>query len=458
MYKVDFSSPRHLHFIGIGGISMSGLAEVLLDNGFTVSGSDSHESETTLRLRSKGADITIGQAAENITGDIDAVVYTAAIHPDNPELSAAAAAGLPLLTRAELLGQLMANYPVSIAVAGTHGKTTTTSMVTHILMAAESDPTVSVGGMLPLIGGNIRIGHSDVFLTEACEYTNSYHSLCPKYAVILNVDADHLDFFGDLDTIAESFHTFAKCVQPDGALILNIDSDRSGEVACDLPCRVVTVSMEKDADYTASDIRFDEKGCGEFTVLEKGQPVGTFALHVPGIHNISNALAVIALSRTMGIPTDAIRSGLDTFGGADRRFEYKGTMHGIPVIDDYAHHPTEIRATLSTALTLPHRELWVIFQPHTYSRTKALLKEFAEALSLADHVVLAGIYAAREADVFGVSSDDVAKAVRDLGTDAVSFATFEEIQDFVQKNCVDGDLLITMGAGNVTDIGPAVVD
>ena len=458
MYQIDFNKPQNIHFIGIGGISMSGLAEILLGRGFHITGSDSQDSALLTRLRNKGAEIFIGQSADNIKNDCEAVVYTAAIHPDNPEFVAAKEAGIPMLSRADLLGEIMQNYRVSIAVAGTHGKTTTTSMASHVLLAADMDPTISVGGILQSIHGNIRVGESGTFLTEACEYTNSFLSLYPMIGIILNVDADHLDFFKDLDDIANSFHRFAAQIPADGTLIIDRDTKKFDTVTDGIDCEIITTSLTADADYTASDVTFDGNGCASFTCIERGKRLGSFRLSVPGIHNVSNALAAIAMARKLGIAPEVIAEGLHSFTGTDRRFEYKGKMKGVTVVDDYAHHPTEITATINAALQYPHRELWVIFQPHTYTRTKALLPEFAEALSAADHVVLAPIYAAREKDIYGVSSDDVAEEIAKLGTDVRSFGTFKEIEEYVRAQCSDGDLLITMGAGNVTNIGPELID
>lgn len=458
MYQLDFNKPQHIHFTGIGGISMSGLAEVLLDRGFTVSGSDANDSPLISHLRQRGAKIAIGQKAENITPDIDAVVYTAAIHPDNPEYAAAVSAGLPMLTRAELLGEIMQNYGTSIAVAGTHGKTTTTSMISHVLLAADCDPTISVGGILPAIGGNIRIGASDTFVTEACEYTNSFLSLIPSIGIILNVDADHLDFFKDLDDIANSFHTFASQIPAGGTLVINAESKKFREVTEGLSCGIVTFAIDSYADYTAGNIAHDEFGCPEFDCFERGTFLAHITLRVPGIHNVANALATVAAARVLDLAPDMIAEGLKSFTGADRRFEHKGMMNGVTVIDDYAHHPTEIEATLSAAADYPHSELWVIFQPHTYTRTKALLPEFAEALSAADHIVLAKIYEAREKDIYGISSQDLADEIGKFGKDVRYLKTFPEIEEYVRAHCRPGDLLITMGAGNVTDIGPHITD
>ena len=457
MYKINFEKPIHIHFIGIGGISMSGLAEILLKEGFTVSGSDNKASALTEQLEQNGAKVYIGQRASNITDDIDLVVYTAAIHPDNAEWKAASDAGIPMLTRAQFLGQLMDNYAKSIAVSGTHGKTTTTSMISHILLAADSDPTISVGGMLDAIGGNIRVGGSDVFLTEACEYTNSFLNFHPKYSIILNIEEDHMDFFKDINDIRNSFHKFAQNTAADGILFLNAAIDHPEEITADLKERIVTFGLTEDADYTATDITYNEEACASFTFNAHGQAAGHVSLNVPGKHNIANALAAIAFATEAGFDTDTIIRGLQSFGGTARRFEYKGKLGSITIIDDYAHHPTEIAATLTAATHYPHREIWCIFQPHTYTRTKALFPEFVEALSHTNHVILADIYAARETDTLGVSSKQIADELKAKGCDAYYFPSFEEIENFCLTHCQKGDVLITMGAGDVVNIGETLL-
>ena len=433
MYTIDFNKPIHIHFIGIGGISMSGLAEILLKEKFTISGSDAKASELTRHLESLGAKIYIGQCAENIEDSTDLVVYTAAIHPDNPEYASAVAKQKPMLTRAELLGQIMRNYKTPIAISGTHGKTTTTSMASHVLLQADMDPTISVGGILPAIGGNIRVGHSENFITEACEYTNSFLSFYPKISIILNVDADHLDFFKDIEDIRNSFRRFAELLPQDGTLIINADTPKYEMITKDLNCQVLTYSMTGDADYTAANISYDESGFGSFDCMYKGGLFGHFTLNVPGAHNISNALATIALGSILNIPVDVLAKGLANFTGTDRRFQHK--------------------ATLTAAKNYPHKTLWCVFQPHTYTRTKALLPEFAEALTLADRVVLADIYAAREKNELGISSDDLRKEIEALGTEVCYLPSFGEIEDYLLENCAEGDLLITMGAGDVVKIG-----
>ena len=453
MYKINFEQPVHVHFIGIGGISMSGLAEILLKEDFRVSGSDNKESALTEHLASLGASIFYGQKASNIIPGIDVVVYTAAIREDNEEYREAKKQGLPMLSRAELLGQLMTNYNTPVAVAGTHGKTTTTSMLSHILLAGKKDPTISVGGILKAIGGNIRVGGSEVFVTEACEYTNSFLHFFPKVGIILNIDADHLDFFKDLDDIRSSFRRFAALLPEDGALIINGAIPNLSEITAGLSCRVITYGNDRSFQYSSSDISHNEKGEASFDLYREGEYAERILLSVNGDHNVSNALAAIAAAELLGVSPEAVREGLKDFHGTDRRFEYKGDMNGVTVIDDYAHHPTEIRASLAAAHDYPHREIWCIFQPHTYTRTKALFQEFADALTAADHIILADIYAARETDTLGISSADLAAALKDKGCDVYYYPTFREIEDFCMENCQKGDLLITMGAGDVVNIG-----
>lgn len=453
MYQIDFKKPQRIHFIGIGGISMSGLAEILMDEGFTVSGSDAHRSELTDHLENRGAMLYYGQKAENIRDGIDAVVYTAAIHPDNPELMEVQRRNIPLLTRAELLGQMMKNYKHAIAIAGTHGKTTTTSMVTEIFLKAETDPTISVGGILHSIGGNIRVGGPEFFVTEACEYTNSFLSFYPTMAVILNIEEDHLDFFKDIQDIRNSFRQFAKKVPENGAVILNGDIENPAEIVSGVKGRVITFGHGAENDYTADQITYDEYARPSFDLIVRGEKKGRLTLGVQGEHNVYNALAAVAVSVESGISYEVIADGLASFTGTERRFEKKGVLNGVTVIDDYAHHPQEIEATLKAARNYPHKRIWCVFQPHTYSRTKAFLSGFAEALSLADCVVLADIYAARETDTLGVSSEDIAKLLQEKGVEAWYLPTFAEIEKFILEHCIPGDLLITMGAGDIVKVG-----
>lgn len=454
MYKLDFNVPARLHFTGIGGISMSALAEIMISRGFTITGSDARKSEITKHLENLGATVYYGQSAGNVSSDTDVLIYTAAVKEDNPELMAAKNMNIPLLTRAEFLGQIMLNYPMAIGVSGTHGKTTTTSMLSQIMLQADTDPTILVGGIMPAIKGNTRVGHSDKLITEACEYTNSFLSFKPNMAIILNVAADHLDFFKDLNDIRHSFRKFAELVPSDGALVINSDIDNFEYFTKDLECTVITVGSNPDKSmYSAVNIEYDEFARGSYDLVENGKVTLHISLGVSGQHNIYNSLASIAASRFMGISDKDILSGLRQYGGTDRRFQYKGQLGDITIIDDYAHHPDEITATIKTAKHYPHKKMWIVFQPHTYTRTKALLPDFANALKEADAVVLADIYAAREKNTLGISSKDLLSELKKLGAEAYYFPSFNEIENFLLENCEDNDLLITMGAGDIVKIG-----
>ncbi len=457
MYQVNFDNPVHIYFIGIGGISMSGLAEILLNENFKVSGSDMKESDLTRLLSERGATIFYGQRYENITDDIDVIVYTSAIKESNPEWQAMKDKNIPSLSRAQLLGQLMKNYELPVAISGTHGKTTTTSMISEILLQADTDPTLSIGGIYKSIGGNIRVGCGKYFVTEACEYTNSFLSFYPKTAIILNVEEDHLDFFKDLNDIRSSFQKFAALLPTDGTLIINSDIENYEELCKDLDCKIVTYGFKEMDDFYASDIVYNENGHPTFTVTTKNGATTDFSLSVPGLHNISNALAAIAFAALENMDTNTVKAALKLFGGTARRFDYKGTIGGVTIIDDYAHHPTEIRATLNAAGNYPHNHLWCVFQPHTYTRTKAFLTEFADALSLAENIILADIYAARETDTLGISSKTLQTEIEKLGKKCYYFPSFDEIENFLLENCIHGDLLITMGAGDVVKIGENLI-
>lgn len=454
MYELDFNIPAKIHFTGIGGISMSALAEIMLSRGFTVTGSDSRKSEITDHLESLGATVYYGQKSQNVAEDTEVLIYTAAVKEDNPELVAARQFGIPLLTRAQFLGQIMKNYSVAIGVAGTHGKTTTTSMLSQIMLEADTDPTILVGGIMPAIQGNTRVGHSDKLITEACEYTNSFLSFAPTIGIILNVAADHLDFFKDLEDIRHSFRKYAELIPEDGALIINSDIENVEYFTEGLKCNIITVGSDASkSTYSPANMTFDEFARGSYDLVVNGETKTRITLKVTGEHNIYNSLAAIAAAHFMGIENHDILAGLEQYGGTDRRFQYKGEIGGVTIIDDYAHHPDEIAATINTAKHYPHKKMWVVFQPHTYTRTKALLPEFAKALSYADAVILADIYAAREKNTLGISSKDLMVEIKKLGTETYYFPSFNEIENFLLENCLTQDLLITMGAGDVVKIG-----
>jgi UDP-N-acetylmuramate--alanine ligase len=461
MYKIDFNMPCRMHFIGIGGISMSGFAEYLHTLGFKISGSDSHQSKITDHLEELGIRVAIGQRSSNITSDIDVVVYTAAIHEDNEEFQEVKRRNIPMLNRAEMIGQLMLNFDDAIAVSGTHGKTTTTSLLSLIFLEAAMDPTISVGGILDAIGGNIRMGKSEHFIIEACEYTNTFLEFNPKRAIILNIDTDHLDFFKDLEDIRNSFRLFAERLPKNGQLFINGDIDRVQELTKGLECEVITYGFidpeyrkdNRSYDIAADHIVFNDQSMGSYDLYYRGTFIDRISLNVVGLHNLSNSLPAIGVALELGLPIDKIKKALLSFRNSKRRFEYKGEIGGVTIIDDYAHHPTEVSATLNAALKYPHKTLWCVFQPHTYTRMKKHLTEFAEALTLADKIVLADIYAAREKDPGDISSKDLVRELEKAGKEVHYFPCFDEIENYLLQNCMNGDLLITMGAGDIVSVG-----
>lgn len=460
MYQIDFNKPVHVHFIGIGGSSMSGLAELLHTRGFTVTGSDSSRSPACDKLEALGIHVEYGQRASNITPGISLVVYTAAVKPDNFEYIAAQEAGIPMMDRAEFLGQLMKQYKDAISVAGTHGKTTTSSMLSMILLEAGLDPTISLGAVLEPIHSSSRTGHSDHFVVESCEYTNSFLKFYPRHEIVLNIEAEHLDFFKDIDDIRRSFRLFMEKLDFGSNLVIQGDIRDLDTLTAGLPAKITTYGIangNSSYDYSAANISYDANGCGSYDLMHGDTRVAHITLSVVGIHNISNSVAAAAMADLLGVPVTAITTALCRFGGAKRRFEKKGELAGITIIDDYAHHPTEIRATLNAAKNYPHKTIWCVFQPHTYSRTKALLNDFADALSLADQIVLADIFPSREKDPGDISSRDVAAKLHDLGKRAYYFPSFDEIENFLLSNCTNGDLLITMGAGDIVKVGESLL-
>lgn len=440
-----------IHFIGIGGISMSGLAAVLLNSGFKVSGSDFKDSSIINKLRSSGAEIYIGHNRDNIK-NVDLVVYTAAIPSDNPELLEAKEKNIKLMDRAEFLGQIMKGHKYNVAITGTHGKTTCTSMLSHITLAGDLDPTILIGGELDEIGGNFKIGNSEYFITEACEYKRSFLKFFPYIGIILNIDADHLDCYKDIDEIADTFSQFSRLVPSDGYLVGYAGDFRVKGILAKANCRTLTYGFE-DADVTAKNIIFNNNGCATFDVYKDSKNLFTASLNVPGKHNILNALASICVSLIFNISDSNIIEGLSKCKGAHKRFEYKGEINGVTVIDDYAHHPTEIKATLSTAKQIHHNKTYCIFQPHTYTRTKALFNEFSECFNEVDELILMDIYAAREKNTGLVSSDELGDAIREKGIICTNVHSHDEALNYVKSKLTSGDLLLTVGAGDVVIVG-----
>ncbi len=458
MYKIDFSNPINVHFIGIGGISMSGLAEILIENSFTVSGSDMNNSDMTTHLKALGVNVFIGHRSSNIPLNTDLVVYTAAIAVDNSELVYAKDNDIPVMDRAELLGQIMSNYSCSIGVSGTHGKTTTTSMLSNIFIEAKKDPTITVGGILDIISGNIKIGGSEFFITEACEYANSFLKFHPTVAIVLNVEEDHLDFFKDLEEIKQSFSTYLSNVPDSGFIVINSDIKDYKELVKDKSCTIITYGSNPEySDWYPQNIVFDSNGHGVFDLYYKGSFFKKVNNNATGMHNIYNSIAAIAASICVGIDEETAVAALSDFASPRRRFEYKGSLHDIKLYDDYAHHPTEIKATIEAAKKFDYNKLWVVFQPHTYSRTKAFLEDFAAALSLADQVIVTDIYAAREKDPGDIHANDLVNIMKKNYLNCRYISSFDEIEYYLLQNLCPKDMLITMGAGNINLIGEDLI-
>ena len=426
---------------------MSSLAVMLKNQGFIVGGSDRAESDSTRRLEKNGIPVHIGHRAENILG-YDLIIRTAAIPDTAPEIIAAKAQGLPVISRAQAWGELMRGFQDSLCVSGTHGKSTTTAMCTHIALAAGFDPTVMIGAELPSIGGNLRIGGNRLFIAEACEYCNSFLSFLPTVAVINNIEAEHLDFFRDLEDIMHSFRKFAELVPPSGAVAANIDDPNVRHTLSHYSGRLLTYGLSAEAQISAYDVSYPS-GCAKFTLLSGGHALADIQLSVPGAHNLINALGASAAAIALGILPEAIAEGLASYHGIGRRFEVKGHVNGALVIDDYAHHPTEIRATLNASRALGFSRIVCAFQPHTFARTAALFEDFVQALSLADVLILADIYEARENNSFGISSKDLSDRI----PGSIYIPRIEDIAVMLRETAQPGDLILTMGAGTITEAG-----
>lgn len=436
----------HIFFIGIGGISMSGLAELMLNNNVKVSGSDENNSELIEKLQKDGAKIYIGHKKENITNNIDLLVYTSAIRDDNEELIRAKELGIKIQGRAEFLGNIMREHNHSIAVSGTHGKTTTTGMLSSILVNSTLDPTIFLGGELNAIGGNIKIGNRDLLLTEACEYKRNFLNFNPTISIILNIDEDHLDYYKDINDINNAFIEFANKLPSEGLLIVN---DKNKHLFNNINSRIVTFGLNNTSDIYAENIEYSPYP--KFTVVYNNEKFDV-ELSVFGEHNILNSLSVIVTSIELGIDVDTIKLGLKEFTGTKRRYELKGIKEGITIIDDYAHHPEEIKATLTSARRNTQDKVITIFQPHTYTRTKALMEQFAKVFELTDEIIIVDIYASREKDTGLVNSKELVEATKKYNVNAVYADSFQSAASLALKKASIGDIIITMGAGNVHEI------
>ena len=455
--NINIDLSKKIHMIGIGGVSMSGIADILLNLGYVVTGSDMNESNVTKRLESQGIKVTIGHFAENVHG-ADIVVYTAAVKQDNVELIEARNLNIETIERSEFLGWLTKAYEETIAISGTHGKTTTTSMISSIFVEAQKDPTIQVGADLSILNDlNYRVGKSNIFIVEACEYVRSFLKFYPKTAVILNIEEEHLDCYKDLEDIKNTFNEFLNIPPIEGSIILNADDKECMDISSNHKANLITYGIKNDADWKAININLNDDGTYSFTAVNQNEHIN-IKLSVLGYHNVYNALAAIAVSKIYNISNEAIISGLSKFTGAKRRFEYVGTYNGAKIYDDYAHHPTEIEATLESAKNIRSNKKWVVFQPHTYSRTYTLFDKFTTAFKNADEVIILDIYAAREKDTGIVSSKQLADEINKYSKNAKYISTLEEAAKYLKENIKENDILLTIGAGTVTKLGRMIIE
>jgi len=449
---------KHFHLIGIGGISMSAIAETLHNWGCVVTGSDRTQSSITDTLNANGIKVTIGSDLEN-SKNSDLIIYSAAIKDSDPEMVIGKENNIPLIDRGKFVGYLTKRYNESICVSGTHGKTTTTSMISICFMEAQKDPTIHVGAILKQLDGNYRIGNSEYFILESCEYMGNFLKFFPNTEVILNIDNDHLDYYKTFENVVKAFQDFSKLLEPQGLLVTNADDPNCYALKDITTGKFVSYGIEnQNADFVAKNITFNKDGFPSFELFKSNNSLGTIELSVPGKHNVLNALATVAVCINYGIDIETIKKGLKQFTGASRRMEFKGSFNNISVFDDYGHHPTEILATANAIKNKTYNESWVIFQPHTYSRTQEHLKDFAKSLSEFDHIILTDIYAAREINTMGITSEDLKNEISKINEKVKYISSFEEIVKYIKENAKQNDIVITLGAGTVTNIGPMLVD
>ena len=449
---------KHIHLIGIGGISMSGIAEILHNWGIFVTGSDCTRSKITDRLSSHGIFVSIGHNT-NLVEKAEFVIYSAAIKQDDPELICAKTNNIPIVERADFVGFLTRIYDKTIAISGTHGKTTTTSMISLCFLQANLDPSIQVGAILKDIGGNYRVGNSDFFILEACEYVESFLKFSPQSTIVTNIDNDHLDYFKTFDNIKHAFEKYVNLLPKDGFLVTNADDPDCLSLRTHTAAKMITFGIKNDrANFIGRNVVYDKNGCARFDVYRNNSYFGEFKLSVPGQHNVYNALACIAMCSSFGIAKQIIKTSLANFNGANRRFEYIGSYSNVDVYDDYAHHPSEITSTAKALKNKSYRQSWLIFQPHTYSRTHELLSDFAEALLDFDNVIVTDIYAAREQNTYGISAKDLVNKLTQLGKNSIYISDFDEIAAYIKDHACPHDIVLTMGAGTVFEVGKKILN
>lgn len=448
--EFDFSQIKKLHFIGIGGCSMSGLAQILYERGYAVTGSDMKESAFTKQLAKRGIPFFIGHDQKYVKG-ADVVIYSAAIRPNNPEYAYAAAHNIPMVERSKLLGILSGQYGTVACIAGCHGKTTITSMLAKIMIGSGNDCTVHVGGMVDFLEGGVKIGSNDAFITEACEYVRSFLTLHPTHVLVSNIDDDHLDCYRDIDDIFNTFVEFISKQPSDGVLLLNVEDELAYGLREYAKCRVVTYGGGgEDCDWSLYNVAFDELGCGRGDVMYRGKKVGNLALPVPGMHNLKNALAATAFAyEVFGVDVASAASALEDYRLAGRRFELMGEKDGVKLYHDYAHHPSEIAACLNAATLVPHGKLWVVFQCNSYTRAFTLKDKYATCFGDADEVLMPDIYPGRDTDTRGIHALDVVSVINENSANCMYIPTFEEIKAYLHKRWQPGDIVLTLGSGSV---------
>ena len=455
----ELNKYKHIHLIGIGGISMSAIAETLKNWNFKVTGSDLSQSIITDNLNNHGIKTTIGHDLESAK-NADLIIYSAAINEQDPEMVIAKENNIPLIGRGEFVGYLTKLYKEAICISGTHGKTTTTSMISVCFVEAEKDPSIEVGALLNAIGGNYRVGNSEYFILESCEYKGNFLKFFPNTEVILNIDNDHLDYYKTFDNIVKTFNEFAALLDENGLLVTNADDENCLNLKNYTKGKFITYGIQnQNADYVAKNINFDNNGFPTFEVYKENKLLGKLSLSVAGNHNVLNALATVAVCDYYDISFAVMQSALKKFTGAERRLEFKGKIKNdtVSIFDDYAHHPTEIEATVNAILNKKFNESWVVFQPHTYSRTKNHLNEFAESISKFDNIILLDIYAAREQNTYDISTQDLANKIESLGKKVLYMPDFDDVVSHLISNVKENDIIITLGAGTVTKIGPMLL-